>query len=84
MSAQSWSVATTLGSQFTQMRINPERVHSVANPFRVDSQVRWIKPRVLATLEPWAEISERLRRIFVCFSIPQNKLLTATGEMLHK
>jgi len=34
----------------------------VANPFRVSFQFLISIPRVVATLQPWAEISERLRR----------------------
>jgi|KBSSwiStaDraftv2_1062776.scaffolds.fasta_scaffold237607_1 hypothetical protein len=33
------------------------------NAFSVDSFVS-IRPRVVASLQPWAEISQRLRRIF--------------------
>ncbi len=51
MSAQGWSAATTLGRESKNFRLNPERVPWPANPFRV-----------LASLEPWADISERLRR----------------------
>jgi hypothetical protein len=32
------------------------------NPFRVGGELEYAIPRVLAALEPWAEISERLRR----------------------
>ena|SRR5919205_4417698 len=32
------------------------------NPHRVQTIVLWF-PKVVATLQPWAEISERLRRI---------------------
>ena len=42
--------------------INPERVRQSPNPFRVESELEII-PKVLATLEPWAGISERLRRM---------------------
>jgi len=42
-------------------RFNPERVPRPANPFRVsDSFVT--APKVVAALQPWAEISQRLRR----------------------
>jgi len=34
------------------------------NPFRVGGELEYAIPRVLAALEPWAEISERLRRKF--------------------
>jgi hypothetical protein len=53
--------ATTLGS-YEEIRFNPERVRQLANPFRVCCLSGARKPRVLATLEPWAEISQRLRR----------------------
>jgi len=46
-----------------QIHANPERDRWSANPYRVSILVGY-KPRVLAALEPWAEISERLRRIF--------------------
>src|SRR5829696_9583485 len=46
----------------TNSSLNPEGVRQPPNPFRV-----WLRfklcPRVLAMLEPWAEISERLWRI---------------------
>jgi hypothetical protein len=45
------------------MVLNPERVRQPPNPFRVWSQFN-LCPRVLTPLEPWAEISERLRRNF--------------------
>jgi hypothetical protein len=32
------------------------------NPFRIQRRVLLIDPRVVAALQPWAEISERLRR----------------------
>ncbi len=40
---------------------NPERVCRPPNPFRVSSLFE-INPRVVAALQPWAQISERLRR----------------------
>ena len=45
--------------------INPERVSSAANPYRVDEK-RSLFPGVLALLEPRAEISQRLRRTSNC------------------
>src|SRR5215204_7812853 len=42
--------------------LNPERVRQSPNPFRVWSRSKITSPRVLTMLEPWAEISERLRR----------------------
>src|SRR5215217_2096489 len=45
----------------TKQELNPERVWHLANPFRVDMNSGCI-PRVVAKLQPWAEISERLRR----------------------
>jgi hypothetical protein len=44
-------------------RYNPERVRRLANPYRVSIYLAY-KPKVLAALEPWAEVSQRLRRIF--------------------
>jgi hypothetical protein len=38
-----------------------ERVRRLANPFRV-ILLRPRDPKVVAMLQPWAEISERLRR----------------------
>src|SRR5829696_4353176 len=61
ISAQDWSAATTLGSSLI-IRNNPERVRQPPNPFRVHPSFFIRIPRVLAALEPWAEISERLRR----------------------
>jgi hypothetical protein len=63
----------TLGS-YPIARINPERVSLKANPFRL--QVLFVLvPRVLAALEPGAEISERLRRIFKLNTNEHFKLL---------
>ena len=42
---------------------NPERIRLDRNPFRV-SIFFCVDPKVVAALQPWAEISERLRRIF--------------------
>ncbi len=50
-----------LGNFAPRISMNPERVRFVANLFRVDS-IR-VVPRVVAALQLWAEISERLRRI---------------------
>src|ERR1043165_347673 len=61
MPAQGWSASDNPGSTEMKMGNNPERVPLVANPFRVDSDLG-DDPRVLATLEPWAGIGERLRR----------------------
>jgi hypothetical protein len=52
------------------MVLNPERVRQPPNPFRVCSQLN-LCPRVLTPLEPWAEISERLRRNFKLMQYPQ-------------
>ena len=40
---------------------NPERVRQPANPYRVNFYFNG-GPKVVAALQPWAEISERLRR----------------------
>src|SRR5215204_4447201 len=45
---------------------NPERVRRLANPFRVSVHFWEFIPRVVAALQPWAEISERLRRNCEC------------------
>jgi hypothetical protein len=42
--------------------MNPERVGQPPNPFRVEKLIVPI-PRVLAALEPWAEIMQRHRRL---------------------
>jgi hypothetical protein len=42
---------------------NPEGGSSNSEPFQGLVAILILCPRVLATLEPWAEISERLRRI---------------------
>src|SRR5215510_1810376 len=42
---------------------NPERVRQLVNPFRVERDSDLVDPRVVASLQPRAEISERLRRI---------------------
>jgi hypothetical protein len=49
-----------------EVAMNPERVPLTANPFRVNGYL-CLDPRVLTTFEPWAEISERLRRIWSKF-----------------
>src|SRR6185295_13884902 len=49
---------------------NPERVRQSPNPFRVNASFFIRAPRVLAVLEPWAEISERLRRNFKLTQFP--------------
>jgi hypothetical protein len=43
--------------------LNPERVSPATNPFRVELKLESRKPRVVAALQPWAEISQRLRRM---------------------
>jgi hypothetical protein len=49
----------------------------LANPFRVVSP--WtIDPRVVAVLQPWAEVSERLRRIL------RNPKLTRYLEIVRR
>ena len=60
ISAQGWSGATTLGQSSTNL-LNPVRVRLGMNPFRVKIFL-YMVPRVLAALEPWAKISQRLRR----------------------
>jgi len=45
------------------MRHNPERVRQPSNPVRVQNASNMRSPG-FSFLEPWAEISERLRRIF--------------------
>src|SRR5215212_1462886 len=46
-----------------QIPTNPERVRGLANPFRGSMNIGYSDPRVVAALQLWAEISERLRRI---------------------
>ena len=48
---------------FLNVAINPERVSHAANPYRVQSLFEILIPG-LSLLQPWAEISERLRRNF--------------------
>ena len=48
--------------------LNPERVRRAANTFEGLSIVL-CDPRVVAALQHWAEISERLRRISNCITI---------------
>src|SRR5215207_8837881 len=48
--------------QNIKQSLNPERVRQPPNPFRVGRDLKLCPPRVLTMLEPWAEISERLRR----------------------
>jgi len=59
--AQGWSAATTLGSHqeefLTLKGLGSWRTLTVTNP------------RVVATLQPWAEISERLRRLSRLFKL---------------
>jgi len=43
--------------------LNPVRVRQPRNPFRVGRLLCIRLPRVVAALQPWAEISQRLRRI---------------------
>ena len=43
-------------------RVNPERVRLERNPFRVPTPCGLNDPRVVAALQLWADISERLRR----------------------
>ena len=62
MSAQGWSAATTLG-QIPNCDITLKALGMRGmNPFRV-LRISYDIPRVVATLQPWADISERLRRI---------------------
>jgi|GEM_PF-3496399 len=42
-------------------KTNPEGVRQLPNPFRVQSYFL-PRPRVVAALQPWAEIGQRLRR----------------------
>jgi hypothetical protein len=60
MSAQGWSAATTLGT--IHKRHQTLKGLFPANPFRVETKFEIYDPRVGATLQPWAEIRERLRR----------------------
>jgi hypothetical protein len=66
-----------------QLLLNPERVRQPANPFRVESHLESC-PRVLAMLEPWARISERLRRICINSNdtLPLARTLTRSGNLL--
>ena len=54
-------LATTLGFKI-EVVLNPERVRRVRKPFQGITTLISYVPRVLAMLEPWAEISQRLRR----------------------
>jgi hypothetical protein len=54
--------------------LNPERVRRAANTFEGLSIVL-CDPRVVAALQPWAEISERLRRISNCITISEVNFL---------
>jgi hypothetical protein len=45
------------------MQPNPERVKAIAEPFQGSMSIQFSAPRVVTTLQPWASISERLRRI---------------------
>jgi hypothetical protein len=40
----------------------PEKGSAIGEPFQDFSHLVFIDPTVVATLQPWAEISERLRR----------------------
>ena len=61
IAAQGWSDATTLGHR-SEFRSNPERVPRLANPFRVSPLFHAVS-QGSRKLEPWAAISQRLRRI---------------------
>ena len=50
------------GIRIAKRPLNPEGVNCCANPFRVENIIKRL-PRVVAMLQPWARISERLRRI---------------------
>src|ERR1041385_97396 len=60
ISAWGWSAATTLGIQI-QCRLTLERVRRERNPFRVVSHFIYLYPSVVAALQRWAGIGERLR-----------------------
>src|SRR5687767_5169119 len=62
ISAQGWSVATTVGNQFSFLP-TLKGFAPAMNPFRVKSVVCF-EPKVVATLQPWAGIGKRLRRIY--------------------
>ena len=45
-------------------RFSPERLNRGKNPFKgFNKRLNWY-PKVVAALQPWAEISERFRRYF--------------------
>jgi len=44
--------------------MNPERVRLATNPFRVSIFIFIVYPGLSLALQPWAEISQRLRRYF--------------------
>jgi hypothetical protein len=71
MSAQGWSAATTLGDDFNYM-LNPERVRQSPRTLSGFNRNLGVCPRVLVTLEPWADISQRLRRYRYCADISQS------------
>src|SRR5215204_2226439 len=62
---------------------NPERVRRLANPFRVSVHFWEFIPRVVAALQPWAEISERLRRNCECLR-RNGERIPRKGERLRR
>jgi hypothetical protein len=63
ISAQGWSAATTLGMPSEILQILKGLIPHMLNAFSVYSDFCICAPRVVAALQPWAEISQRLRRI---------------------
>jgi hypothetical protein len=64
MSAQGSSGRENPGEKSVKIDRNPERVRPFANPFQGSITTLWSNPKVVAALQPWAEISQRLRRKF--------------------
>ena len=62
VSAQDWSASDNLGITNKRQITLKALGMSGSNPFRVETNQDAIKLRVVAVLQPWAEISERLRR----------------------
>ena len=61
--------------------VNPERVRQLPNPFRVQNNYCDCIPRVVAALQPWAEISERLRRIQTAEFLVNQQLTLDCGDL---
>jgi hypothetical protein len=62
MSAQGWSAATTLGKQQKILLTLKGLVPHRPNAFSVDFAFNFSFPGLSLRFQPWAEISERLRR----------------------